>query len=133
MRELQKWTLETVAASGRFGRGFVMSGYVVLASICFLGCKPPGDVAVISCIEPDKAMAIDVAHAQWMGESEYNVLQKIGKPIVVSMNTRSEKEYRYPVCGKLVNGIQRGSEKTLCLRFSGNGKIREIFYREGGI
>ena len=53
------------------------------------------------------------------GESEYAVLGRYGKPKQISMNTRSEKEYYYRLCGN--------STRIAVVKFGVTGRVKEVY------
>jgi hypothetical protein len=51
--------------------------------------------------------------------SEYEVLDKLGRPPHVMMSKRTEKSYVYPVCDSTV---------AVVLRFTGTGRVKEMYW-----
>lgn len=61
-----------------------------------------------------------MAHRQaYIGLSEYDVLEKLGRPPQVVMQKRTEKSYLYPVCDSTV---------SVMMRFTGTGRVKEVYW-----
>lgn len=58
---------------------------------------------------------------QVVGLSEYDVLEKLGRPPHVVMQKRTEKSYLYPVCDSTVG---------VMLRFTGTGRVKEVYWAD---
>jgi hypothetical protein len=107
-----------------------MSGLILLVCLgAFCGCKESTKVEsaqVAECFSRTKVDGLIASRAGYIDQDEYRVLSALGRPAEISMNTRSEKVYLYPLCKPKDMG-QDTSAHHLVIRFSGTGRVKEMY------
>ena len=107
-----------------------MAGFMLMMGLgAFCGCKENTKVdsaQVAACFSRTKVDGLIASRAGYIDQDEYRVLSALGRPTEISMNTRSEKVYRYPLCKAKDAGADTVTHH-LIIRFSGTGRVKELY------
>jgi hypothetical protein len=96
------------------------TGLLLLGTVAIAACQNPTKVR--ECLPTEEYKTLKQNPNSLDGKNEYEVLAIYGKPKIISMNTRSEKEYIFSECGN-------NSPERLIIKFSATGHVKEVYLK----